>query len=472
VVECPQSQDLKADFDKAVAAVLYNSDAVPVLAGTTPEQGAIIWVWVLYCCEQAAVEILNRIGDVPISPERIKKQMRIAQREYLTSFPAKLTAAIRVLGLKCVGGKQGQPVTLGDVLAIAYKIDVSKPCQEPIRAFWEPKDNGDFRPLCDFGPQRRIQHTLLSDALLAAGVDSEFDFTRRGAGNEIGFRDEVIKALEDGYDWWWTADVANCFTSLKPGHFKGFHIDRIIMRNVAYIPKCAKVMVLQKGSPALLGYLESAYPDLMATHATLAPNERMRRVTIDIVRRGLPQGSCLSIVLARAFIGRELRKMLEHYDGRPVCWIDDLAIGFDTKKSAKAAEGFLLEQLLQQPAGQVQLHKLRLIRSKHAPHYVLGYEFEPGRGYNGTPVHVKPSRKRTRRFKNRLTEKLVTRLFDNEELELEEALQIGESYARQWYGSMKAWTKVPNHSKSLCLFIAEIYVRDDYAWLEQELSEQ
>lgn len=471
---CPQSQVLKAAFEEAAAGILYSDEFTSVLAGATPGQSSCALWSVLTYYRDIAAEILDRIHSVPDDPNRLKKQMSIAQKEYFTSEAAKVIAAFRVMGIRGIGGKAGNPVTLTDVLEIAAKVDVLKPCFEPVRVFFEPKDKGGFRPLCDFGPQWRAQQTLVADVLLAAGIDNEFDFTRKGAGGEIALRDEVINALEDGYEWWWTADVINCFSSLKPGHFKWIPMDRIIMRNVVYIPKCAKVQVRTKGNLGkLLGFLSASYPDLMALHGTLPPKERIRRVTIDVVRRGLPQGSCLSNVLARAFIGRELRELLKHFDARPVCWIDDLAIGFDTKQSAKAAEGFLLEQFLQQPAGQVQLHhsKLEWAESKYKRITILGYVFKPGRGFGGSPVHVVPGSRRIERHKRKLSQKLTDEWESVGPFDIHHGLHLGDCYAKQWFGSMRAWTKVPKLSRSCCMVATTHYV-DEFLESKKKAQKQ
>ena len=69
--------------------------------------------------------------------------------------------------------------------------------------------------------------------------------------------------------------------------------------NVIYIPKCAKIVVMDPGNPGLV--LQSLAPSLHA----LTVNDgytALCSLTVQIVRRGLPQGSLLSPLLARSVI--------------------------------------------------------------------------------------------------------------------------------------------------------------------------
>jgi len=40
------------------------------------------------------------------------------------------------------------------------------------------------------------------------------------------------RELCDGYGYWWTPDIKDCFGSLKPGHFEWLPIDRNIVFNM------------------------------------------------------------------------------------------------------------------------------------------------------------------------------------------------------------------------------------------------
>jgi hypothetical protein len=340
------------------------------------------------------------------------------------------------------------------VLKLAKSLNVWAGLNESVRAEWLPKDKGGYRLICKPGPLRKAQQIMLRDVLMVMEIDNECDFTHKGAGGEVAFRDEVIKNLCGGYRWWWTPDVINCFPSIRPGHLGWLPIDRILMRRVVYLPGCAAVVVAKPEDPAaLLAYLKVTHLDL-PVDGTSSPSEQVVSFTHALVRRGLPMGSCLSVLLARAFLGRELREGLKDLDVRCLCWIDDLYVGARKHDLVSQAKAAMTKRLLGHSAGPIRLHDDGIQDVKQGRLKALGYDFEPGKGYGGTAVHVKPGRKRVDRHKARLAKKLEAAQPGAD------LFEIGERYARQWFGGNRAWTKVPYHSRRLCLDIAATYVDD------------
>jgi hypothetical protein len=51
------------------------------------------------------------------------------------------------------------------------------------------------------------------------GIDSDLDYSKKGAGGERGLVNAVRKYMSDDFKWWSELDVKNCFASLKPAHF-------------------------------------------------------------------------------------------------------------------------------------------------------------------------------------------------------------------------------------------------------------
>src|SRR5260370_30836013 len=79
------------------------------------------------------------------------------------------------------------------------------------------------------------------DMVSLMGIDSDLDFARRGAGGERALLKKVCDLYVDGYEWWWTPDIKSCFASIRPGHFGWLPIDRRLLMNVMFIPKCAEI---------------------------------------------------------------------------------------------------------------------------------------------------------------------------------------------------------------------------------------
>ena len=405
---------------------------------------------------------LQKIASVPDGSTRMKKQARLARELLFDTEAAKICAALRSLVKLQLIQTKTKPVDASRVLKLAELLNIWAALEEPVTVEWQPKDKGGFRLVCKPGPFRKAQQIILRDVLLMMGIDNEFDFTRKGAGGEVGFRDEVIKSLCDQYDQWWTSDIADCFGSLKAGHLGWLHIHSRLMRNVVCLPKCALIKVVmpmaQVDHMVILKHINATYPDLPMDDTSQSISEMVTAHTKHVVRRGLPQGSCLSGLLARAFIGRELREAFEGKDVRCVSWIDDLVIATHTYDQVNDVQALVTTRLQSHPAGPILLHDDALHDIKTGPLVALGNVYQPGKGYKGSPVHVKPGLRRFHKFRNRLRK----RIWDAGPGHC--PFEIATDYARQWFGSNKAWTKVPIYSKEACVKFAIAYLQD---WIDQ-----
>ena len=243
---------------------------------------------------------------------------------------------------------------------------------------------------------------MLRDALSMIGIDGEVDCTKKGGGGEKALIRAVCKDIENECHWWWTPDIKDCFGSISPRHFAWLPIDRRLIRNVAYLPKCAKIVIAKHEDPeAILQYLYAKYPDL-SEDGTLS----LQALIVQIVRRGLLQGSVLSPLLARAEITHELTAALSGMKPKRYQYVDDLSIGAKTKGECKAAKQVVTDYLLSLPAGPIELHDVPITNAMNQRLVVLGYSLEAGNGYGDNYVHVKPWIKRTEKFKQNLLKRL------------------------------------------------------------------
>src|SRR4051812_23111974 len=107
-----------------------------------------------------------------------------------------------------------------------------------------------------------------------------------------------------------------------------------------------------------------------------------------MIRRGLPQGSVLSPLLARALVGRILRLSLSKTMAEGSFFIDDLTIGASMEAEIKAAQQAVTGSFLSLSAGSIELHDSAPLSTNSGIWTVLGYVLQPGRGYGDNPVHV------------------------------------------------------------------------------------
>jgi hypothetical protein len=172
--------------------------------------------------------------------------------------------------------------------------------------------------------------------------------------------------------------------------------------------KVRKVRVIvPKDVRKILHALQAQFPspDVMTI-------SRMISITVQKVRLGLPEGSTLSPLTARKFVGRELRTLFGSPGVARSSFMDDLAIGTRSRKNIEAAVTVLTERFLSHPARPIELHS---VKPTDALGWVkggneielLGYKLQPGAGHGVNKVHVKPGPHRLSRFRMRLREKLT-----------------------------------------------------------------
>jgi hypothetical protein len=135
-------------------------------------------------------------------------------------------------------------------------------------------------------------------------------------------------------------------------------------------------------------------------------------------------------------------------------FVDDLTIGACNKGIAKAAQRAVTKWFSSLPAGPIELHPSPILAANSWKLTVIGYRLEPGNGYGGNPVHVKPWGKRISRFKRKLAKRLAGAA-PNSDL-----FAVGEKYRQRWFKGQQAWTKVPFHSDDLSRCITMVYVDD------------
>ncbi|PBB34329.1 hypothetical protein [Mesorhizobium sp. WSM3882] len=402
-------------------------------------------------------------SSAPLTPDEIKKFMKLvsnhrkslnhlhvlagqanawkleaAESTYLGSHSARACAVVRALRSKRVYA------SAAEIDAVVKALDVWTPLSETVNVVLAEKPKGGWRTIVVFGLRRIAQQLIVRDLLDALGIDSEFDFTRKNAGGEKAFIAKICKEIVDERNWWFVADVKNCFPSLKAKHFDGLPIPEQIVRNVVFLPKCAKIRIY--------------YPKEKSPHTSpdnLKQKLPSKSFLIRLVRQGLPTGAVVSPLLARSLLGRELQGLGEKWDVARSSFVDDLAIGAWSQTDAKSAFDALKTRLSLLPAGPLELHAKGPTFVSKKGFDVLGYRLLPGEGYGNNPVHVKPGAVRIERHKRKLAIKLSEAAKAGIDLNA-----VGEAYWKSWYASQQAWTKVPGHSCLISWIATQSYVQD------------
>ena len=132
---------------------------------------------------------------------RTRKQSAIARGLVLHSFAAHVCGLLRSFAKMHRYGSPDKII----VLAIQGKRGRAIK-YEPVRSKWVPKSSQGFRLVTKDGPKRAAQRLVFRDMLTVLGIDSEFDYSRRGKG-EKALLNNVCNDIEGGHHYWWTPDV-------------------------------------------------------------------------------------------------------------------------------------------------------------------------------------------------------------------------------------------------------------------------
>ncbi|MCA3647042.1 MAG: hypothetical protein IOC54_10655 [Methylobacterium sp.] len=427
----PASSRIIADLDRALSDLMKQWVRAAGDTGLNERQATA----------QAIIEIaLADYADLIRKVERtasgiVTRRVAYATAKLLDAPDAKIAAMVRSMAGR-------EPICLpAEVLAKAATLSVWQPLTEAVRVFWLPKAAGKFRPIVAYGPIRKAQGLMVRDMLMVAGVDTSTNFAVKGAGGESGLVNRVCTLMNEGKNWWWTPDIKSAFSSMHRGHFGWLGLDRRLLLNVAYLPKCARIEAkLPEDTVALAAYLKDTYPDLPV-------DVPLKDITKLMVRRGLPQGSVLSPLLAGALVARMWGQTCCLPDAVVLSWHDDLHVGTETKAQLKLVKEQLTLSMASLPAGPIEFHESPILPASSQRVTVLGYLLQPGRGNSylddgSRSIHVKPGRKRIVRFRRRLADKLAAAS------DADARLVVAETYALQWFNAQTAWTKVPGHSLS------------------------
>jgi hypothetical protein len=370
-----------------------------------------------------------------IAGGKSKSKFEHTRDVYLESFTTRVCATVRAFA------KTRRRGTLQEIHEFAERLDVFEVLSEPVRVWLLPKSKGGFRAITMHGPRRMAQQFIVRDVLTAVGLDNEHDYCRRGAGGEKAMIRDACQLIEDGYWHWQVVDVVKCFASLRPGHLSWLPLPKKLIRNVVFLPKCAKLEVVKKATASWGDTL--LYPSVALTHET--------------VRQGLPQGSVLSPLVVRAFLGREIRAALGKQEVVRLWWVDDLTLGARSRPKLEHALEALRERLKGHPAGPILLHVDQPTSVEHGRVRVFGYILQPGRGHADNFVHVHPHHERFDRFHRKLYDRWKA---EGQPLSFEALEDFILGRLAHWMPSQQAWTIVPVFSRYLALSFAVAYVCD------------
>jgi hypothetical protein len=305
---------------------------------------------------------------------------------------------------------------------LAATINPFKPIDEPVLV-WTRKEDKKQRPLCSFGPKRRAAQRLCRDIMIAAGMLLDYDFTVAGKGAPKACQQIAKLAEENAYGYVIVADIKDCFPSLEPVG-QGLILPDEVIRNAVLIASDVRVITLPQYHGQIIQELEQA------------------------VRRGLPQGSSASGIIASWLLGRMLGTL--NVPSRVVLYGDDIAIASKTLSEAKGIKKALFEAAKNNASGSLALKLNKIFNIEDGVTFVM-YKIRRKCSYSHAWYHYSPAQKCFDRLKDKL---------ERDFIQNGASVNINNPIVARWLNAFPLWL---NHEGKLP------YLENDLGMLEDKL---
>lgn len=293
-----------------------------------------------------------------------------------------------------------------DIEERAAKLDLCRPCTDPVAWKGEAKLDGTIRATLSFGWRHRAQQRVLRDAFLASGVWNPYEHSSGTKGPGALVR-EIASAFEAGYRYWVVADIKDCFASVRPGHLHGL---LPLKRGAAW----KGIIFLPSNTPI------SGIPENLEGAA----------------RSGLPTGSLVSPRIASALLGREIRAVMSGAQGVAVSFADDIAIGARTLKESEAIKDALCDRLTSLNSGPLAFKYIKIVAAVDGID-IVGRRIRLKHWDGDRKIHVQPSPRAFERLRLKAQQEFGTL---GQLGELERTLL--HDYVRRW-ATAHDWTLQP-----------------------------
>jgi hypothetical protein len=370
---------------------------------------AAAWPEFLHCADSPRarahlVAMLTRIQKAHRAGDR--RQLRYLTQQYLTSHDARL-AATRLASRKMRWGRRPKKSQLK---SIAENLNAFQGTREEVRLTLIRKGPEKFRPTLDFGIENRaLQYLVLSVLYAIAELHPRQFATRGGVPAAIS---QVANAMKAGNVRAREIDIKDFYPSFDGNRLvdlipvpKGV-IERVLLSQHLNIVPSNLPSSLRVTEPDNVPVPELA-PTTISTHikSCFGPADTQDRATrllevyLADARRGIPQGSAASPILAEMLLAPLLSQLPPR--GEVVAYADNVLLITHQKDDAVMMTESLRSALKAHPAGQFWPNIKRF--PPGGPIEFLGHRFTA----HDDEVTMEPTLNNQEKFKRKMNRELA-----------------------------------------------------------------
>jgi hypothetical protein len=341
--------------------------------------------------------------------------------KFLKSFYVKYAAVCGAYREISLYRKSG----IDDLVKVAEKLNPWEGTDEEVKVHVKPKESNEheFRTIMEFGLENRALQMMVKSVLdiLADLHPSQFAVI---GGRNKAYRN-VLGALKDGYIHVIQVDIKDCFSSFNGERISdNLPVPPGVTRNVLL----SRNLNLNPGN--LLDILSMSHEDKSVVFKEVSG---LLDTFVPKVRSGIPQGSCVSSLVAEILLASVIPVLPEL--GRVVAYADNfllMATNTDDLATMKIALGSVLKN---HPIGPLRLETISSSDGMK-PFDFLGAEFfRMKSGY-----FLRPSQRNMWKFKHRFRGDL--KIVKNQSAPLSERKYGRDQlrgYVRRWVCAFSEW---------------------------------
>jgi hypothetical protein len=399
--------------------------------------------------------MLHDVRSAHLAGKHKKAKHRI--QRYLNSNDARLVATERAR--RAMKPHWSFPKAL--VRSIASGLDPWAGTTEEVRVNMIPKgDSGDYRLTMDFGPETRaLQYLLLPLLREIAGL--HFHQFGTGNGGSHAAIKHIAQAMKDGHLWAVEIDIENCFPSFDGDKVadllpfpKEVTEQVLLARNLNLVP--GNLLDLLGGVSG--GVHDAPYGSSHAPHFGPAGGLGIfgAKVLAE-ARRGIPQGSAASPLLAEMLLALPLKQLPNL--GQVFGYLDNFLVMAKSEDDAVSMAKALGCALEAHPAGPLR-PKIKAVFRAGEPIDFLGHRLTMHQG----TILIEPSPPNRQEFDAKVkTDLACVKGKSLSPTARARKIQELRKYVRSWTAAFKLWPQAEIRRKHWLAKIADCIAISDQA---------